>query len=150
LWKYDGTDWTWVSGSNIVDQLGIYGTKGVADSSNTPGAKVSAASWIDSSGKLWLFGGYGSDSAWNQGWLNDLWKYDPTTLDWTWVSGSNIVYQAGIYGTKGIADSSNIPGARATAISWLDSSGRLWLFGGYGYDSAGNTGGLNDLWRYTR
>jgi N-acetylneuraminic acid mutarotase len=152
LWKYDPTtfSWTWVSGGNIISQLGIYGTKGIADSSNTPGAKTDATSWIDSSGKLWLFGGYGYDSAGNYDGLNDLWKYDPTTLNWTWVSGSNIVDQLGIYGTKGIADLSNIPGARASAKSWIDSSSRLWLFGGYGYDSAGNYGGLNDLWRFSR
>ena len=69
---------------------------------------------------------------------------------WTWVSGSNTYLQKGIYGTKGTAASSNIPGARNSAVSWLDSSGKLWLFGGDGYDSAGNQGLLNDLWQYIR
>ena len=93
-------EWTWVSGSNTVNQAGVYGTKGVAASSNVPGAREAAVSWIDSSGKLWLFGGYGYDSAGNSGDLNDLWKYDGT--NWTWVSGSNTVNQAGVYGTKGV------------------------------------------------
>jgi hypothetical protein len=31
---------------------------------------------------------------------------------------------------------------------WTDSSGNPWLFGGYGYDSHGNLGYLNDLWKY--
>ena len=43
------------------------------------------------------------DSAGNAGYLNDLWKYDRTNNEWTWVSGSNTVNQAGIYGTKGTA-----------------------------------------------
>jgi len=140
--------WTWVSGSNTVHQTGTYGTKGVADPSNVPGARSGAASWIDSQGKLWLFGGVGYASLGNNWLLNDLWKFDPTTLEWTWVSGNDIGKQAGTYGTKGTADPSNVPGARYSAVSWLDSSGKLWLFGGWGYDSGNIDGELNDLWEY--
>jgi hypothetical protein len=43
---------------------------------------------------------------------------------------------------------SNIPGARRFAVSWKDNSGNSWLFGGSGYDSAGNFGTLNDLWKF--
>ena len=78
-------------------------------------------SWLDSSGKLWLFGGFGYDSGWQRCGLNDLWKYDPATREWTWVSGSSSGNQPGIYGTKGAADPSNVPGARICAVSWLDS-----------------------------
>jgi N-acetylneuraminic acid mutarotase len=150
LWKFDPAtlEWTWVSGSNIRDQAGTYGTKGTADLSNIPGGRDYAVSWIDTQGKPWLFGGFGRDSAGNYGELNDLWKFDPTTLEWAWVSGSNTRDQAGIYGTKGTAASLNAPGARAAAVSWIDSQGKLWLFGGFGLDSAGNRGMLNDLWRY--
>jgi N-acetylneuraminic acid mutarotase len=154
LWKYDPTtlEWTWVSGANTVDQAGIYGTKGTADPSNVPGGRYGAASWLDSSGKLWLFGGGGigsvdEDRPYD---LNDLWKYDPITLEWTWVSGANTVDQAGIYGTKGTADPSNVPGARRGAASWIDSQGKLWLFGGVARDSGGNRGYINDLWKYIR
>ena len=150
LWKYDPAtlEWTWVSGNNAGDQAGTYGTQGTADPSNVPGARAGAVSWLDSSGILWLFGGYGYDSAGNKGWLNDLWKYDPTTVEWTWVSGSNAMDQAGTYGTKGTADPANIPGGRYEAVSWFDPSGILWLFGGDGLDSAGTRGDLNDLWKY--
>ncbi len=150
LWKYDPTtlEWTWVSGSDTGDQIGTYGTKGTADSLNVPGGRLGAVSWIDPQGKLWLFGGYGFDSAGNKGWLNDLWEYDPTTLLWTWVSGSSSHGQAGAYGTQGTADSSNVPGGRYTAVSWLDPQGKLWLFGGEGLDSASSRGDLNDLWKY--
>ena len=153
LWRYDPTtlEWTWISGSDSGDQLGIYGTKGIADSLNVPGARSGAVSWIDSSGELWLFGGSGRDSASPfASPLNDLWRYDPTTLEWTWISGNDSGDQLGIYGTKGIADSLNVPGARSGAVSWIDSSGKLWLFGGYGPDPAGSgaRGEFNDLWRY--
>jgi N-acetylneuraminic acid mutarotase len=152
LWKYDPVtlEWTWVSGSNAANQAGTYGTQGSAAPSNIPGAREFALSWIDSSGKVWLFGGLGYTTAGSQGLLNDLWKYDPATLEWTWVSGSNNRYQAGIYGTQGTGAPSNVPGAREMAVSWIDSSGKLWLFGGHGYDSASNGGALNDLWQYTR
>jgi N-acetylneuraminic acid mutarotase len=150
LWKYDPItlEWTWVAGSNAGDQIGSYGTQGTADPANIPGGRSGAVSWIDADGMLWLFGGYGYDSAGAKGWLNDLWQYDPATLEWTWVAGSNTKNQSGTYGTKGTADPANIPGGRYTAVRWLDSTGKLWLFGGVGYDSAGNKGWLNDLWKY--
>lgn len=61
---------------------------------------------------------------------------------WTWVSGSNALNQPGVYGTQGVASTTNIPGARYGSISWVDSSDNLWLFGGNN-----NTGYLNDLWK---
>jgi hypothetical protein len=56
----------------------VYGTLGVQNSANGPGGRYGASSWIDSKGNLWLFGGYGADSAGND-WdaLNDLWQYQP-------------------------------------------------------------------------
>lgn len=146
LWKFDGTNWTWVSGSSLGGQAGVYGTKGTADSGNVPGGRDSAVSWIDSSGNLWLFGGNGLDSAGTADLLNDLWKFDGT--NWTWVSGSNLTDQAGAYGTKGAAGSSNMPGARFAAVTWRDSTGNFWLFGGAGIDSTGKQRGLNDFWKF--
>jgi N-acetylneuraminic acid mutarotase len=146
LWKFDGANWTWVSGSNLTQQAGVYGTRGIASPANVPGGRAASVSWIDASGNLWLFGGFGSDSAGAQGELNDLWKFDGT--NWTWVSGSNVISQSGVYGTKGTPASSNIPGARFTAVSWIDKSGNLWLFGGNGTDSTGAQVNLNDLWKF--
>ena len=146
LWKYDGSNWTWVSGSNVVNQKGIYGVQGSAAGSNIPGARYGGVSWLDSNGNRWLFGGYGYDSAGTLGYLNDLWKYDGS--NWIWVGGSNSLNQKGFYGTQGTVAVGNIPGARTGAISWVDASGNSWLFGGEGYDSAGTAGVLNDLWKF--
>jgi N-acetylneuraminic acid mutarotase len=146
LWKFDGTNWTWVSGSNVITQPGVYGTKGTSSPSNVPGTRYQAVSWIDKSGDLWLSGGIGRDSTGAQGNLNDLWKFDGT--NWTWVSGSNVISQAGVYGTNGTPSSSNVPGARNSAVSWADNSGSLWLFGGFGNDSSGTLSLLNDLWKF--
>ena len=57
---------------------GAYGTEGVPAATNVPGGRYYAASWTDSSGNFWLFGGEGHDStAAQQGALNDLWQYPP-------------------------------------------------------------------------
>jgi hypothetical protein len=142
LWEFSPTTkmWTWMSGSNAGGATGVYGTLGVASASNVPGGRAGAVSWTDSSGSLWLFGGGGQ--------FNDLWKFSPTTKEWTWVSGSNTGNVSGIYGTQGVAAASNVPGGREGSVSWIDSNGNLWLFGGIGYDSTGTVGYLNDLWRY--
>ena len=139
---------TWISGPNTSEQLGIYGTLGIASTSNIPGARENSISWIDSSNHLWLFGGNGYSTTITQGRLNDLWKYNISTNEWTWVSGSNNLNVYGTYGTLGVANSSNIPGGRQNSITWKDSNGNLWLFGGSGFAASGALGYLNDLWKY--
>ena len=155
LWEFSGDQWTWVAGSNRVNQPGVYGTQGTATSGNTPGARDSAMSWTDASGTLWLLGGFGDDSTGkacynilNAGCeLNDLWKF--SSGQWTWVSGSNTVNQRGTYGIQGTASSSTYPGSRQNASIAVDKSGNVWLSGGYGLDSTGLLGFLNDLWEYS-
>jgi N-acetylneuraminic acid mutarotase len=146
LWKYTNGEWTWVSGSNLMNQNGVYGTQGIPAPGNIPGARNWAVSWTDLSGNFWVFGGVGYDSAGLSGFLNDLWKY--SNGQWTWMSGSTQVNQAGVYGTQGMPAAANIPGARQLAVSWTDPSGNFWLFGGNGIDSASGIGLLNDLWKY--
>jgi hypothetical protein len=142
-------DWAWLSGSSTVHAKGVYGTRGVAAPSNVPGARNGSFSWTDNVGNLWLFGGDGYDSVGTQALLNDLWRYSPGTGQWTWVSGSNVAGRKGVYGTLGVAVSGNVPGARTSSVSWTDSAGNLWLFGGQGIDSTGASGYLNDVWRFS-
>jgi hypothetical protein len=151
LWRYSPStkEWTWISGGDVVNGSGVYGTPATAAAGNVPGARYSASSWIDSSGNLWLFGGVGYDAAGVVGNLNDLWRFSPTTKEWTWISGGNADNAAGVYGTRGTAAAGNVPGARYSASSWIDSSGNLWLFGGVGDDLSGAVGNLNDLWRFS-
>ena len=143
LWKFDGANWTWVSGSNATSASGVYGKKGTAAAENRPGARTGSVSWIDPSDNLlWLFGGKGFDSS-ALGNLNDLWKFDGA--NWTWISGSATINASSVY--KAIGNSLNQPGSRHQALSWIDATGILWLFGGEGsIDENSNTGFLNDLW----
>ena len=150
LWEYSPSakTWTWVSGSDTTNATGVYGTQSTASVSNVPGARDSAVSWMDKSGNFWLFGGggYGSNATWGE--LNDLWEFNPTSKTWTWMSGSNTVNESGVYGVLGNAAASNTPGGRGNTVSWTDSSGNLWLFGGLGYGSNRSQGCLNDLWEF--
>jgi N-acetylneuraminic acid mutarotase len=152
LWRFDSAtlEWTWVHGGNSGEQPGVYGTKGLAALTNTPGSRTLSVSWRDPQGKLWLFGGSGFNAAGQWSDLNDLWRFDPETLEWAWISGSEIGDQIGLYGEKGTPAPANVPGPHTSAVSWCCPHGRLWLFGGHGLDAAGDYGNLNDLWRYTR
>ena len=76
-----------------------------------------AMAWTDGAGALWLFGGLGIDSTGNGGNLNDLWKFDPTSDLWTWVSGSNMAGASGVYGSRGIPAPTNVPSARNSAAT---------------------------------
>ena len=150
LWRYDlaNNQWTWMGGSYTARQVGVYGTMGVPTAANVPGARASSISWTDGAGNLWLFGGYGwGRTTGDYGDLNDLWRYDPATNQWAWMGGANTRNQRGVYGTKGVSDAANVPGAREISLSWTDGAGNVWLFGGYGYGST-TSSYLNDLWRY--
>jgi N-acetylneuraminic acid mutarotase len=146
LWRFDGQQWTWIGGSDLVDQAGIYGGNGAASASNWPGARGDASTWVDAEGNFWLFGGFGFDSTGTRGYLNDLWEY--SAGQWTWVSGSQFINQSGSYGTMGTPSPSNIPGGRYSGAAWLGSDGSFWLYGGAGFDSSGQNGYLSDLWKY--
>jgi N-acetylneuraminic acid mutarotase len=150
LWKFtlSTSQWTWMAGSNLAAQPGTYGTLGQPGVKNVPGGRQSVAAWIDSSGSLWFFGGYGYDSTGDEDELNDLWSFNASTFEWTWVGGSNVAAQPGTYGTLGVPSKNNIPGGRQNAAAWIDSANNFWLFGGNGYDSQDNEGGLNDLWEF--
>jgi N-acetylneuraminic acid mutarotase len=145
LWKVDPATnmWTWMSGSDSFDAIGVYGTEGTPAANNVPVGRERAMNWSDKSGNLWLYGGvmYGGSA------LGDLWEHSPSTNMWTWVSGSSTPDMAGVYGTQGTPGVSNFPGSRSDAVGWTDNAANLWLFGGAQQDAEG-IGLLNDLWRY--
>src|SRR4029077_18891715 len=148
--------WTLVGGSTVGNASGTYGTQGAPG--GVPGGRWAAATTTDGSGNFWLFGGQGLDSAGTTGLLNDLWEYNATANQWTWIgpSTSKVVNQNGSYGTQGTGSGTTAPGSRQAAVLWADTSGNIWLFGGFGLDSAGtgNAGPppagaiLNDLWEF--
>ena len=164
LWRFDPStrQWTWMGGDTTPNGIGKYGRQGRAAAENQPGARFGAISWVDKLGKFWLFGGQGLDAngfPHGYGYMNDLWQFDPVSGQWAWMAGQTTtstpeyggtltVPVAGVYGTQGVSSSKNLTGARLKAASWSDASGRLWMFGGVGYDSQGREHALNDLWRF--
>jgi hypothetical protein len=138
--------WIWQGGSQSTAKAGIYGQQGVPSPLNNPGARGGGMSWIDPAGNFWLFGGTAYIGLAS---LNDLWKYSGG--QWTWVSGSNDPAQShpGVYGTMGVPDPANVPGSRQYSVTWTDSSGNLWLYGG---GDGLNSSALilyGDLWRFS-
>ena len=164
MWMYNpaSNEWAWKGGSNnsggtgALGPPGVYGTLGTPAAGNIPGDRWNASSATDGSGNFWLFGGDGFDSVGRAGLLNDLFEFNPSTGQWTWISGNNVVGQVsngytygqpGVYGTLGVPAAANVPGGRHGQTSWTDGNGNFWLFGGYG--AVPNYFGLlNDLWKF--
>lgn len=156
--------WTWMGGSSTVSGEfgvwpGVYGTKGAPAPTNIPPTRVDEVTWTSMDGRFWLFGGLTFTTTLN--YFNDLWEFDPATNEWTWVAGDNTVGsncpvivtiancgQPGVYGTLGTPAATNSPGSRQNAQSWTDATGHLWLYGGLGFDAAGNFVSLDDLWEF--
>jgi len=141
LWKYDVSSnlWTWMSGDTLGNSSGSFGTQGIPSPSNKPTALCEdACTWIDKNNNLWMYGGYYSALEYS-----DVWKYDITANEWTWMKGSSVSGTVPTYGTLGVAAVSNTPGGRWEYSHWTNDSVQFWTFGGL------NPGGLtNDMWMY--
>ena len=148
LWKYTPSlnTWTWVSGTDQLNERGRYGSRGDPSRSNYPGGRFLSTGWKDNSGNIWLLGGFGyadNDDEDEIGALNDLWRYSPANDEWTWFKGDKTNRARARYGRKGDFDNDNTPGGRQGSTSWKDKDGRFWLYGGENSNDL-----LCDLWVY--
>lgn len=151
LWEFSpaSKEWTWVSGSMTGGNQNCC-TPGIATATNMPGAREGATGWIDASGNLWLFSGLYQAPDGSGYELSDLWEFNPSSKEWTWVS-MGVPGGYGVYGTKGVAAASNVPGGRQNMLSWTDAEGNFWLFGGEQIDTSTGLGinsEWNDLWKF--
>ncbi len=150
LSEFNPNTQTWTNISGGFNTSGVYGTEGTPAAGNHPGARWGASARINNSNTMvYVFGGQGYDSAGTLGLLNDLWTYNLSTGQWTWIAGSKLANQSGTYGTKGTGSGSTTPGGRQESTAWVDSTGNFWIFGGYDLDAHGNPDALNDLWEFT-
>lgn len=140
--------WTWMGGDSTISHYGVYGNLGIPSSANKPGSREAPMSWTDNTGNLWLFGGHGYTAHTYYYDMNDLWKYNTSTNQWTWVKGDSTgdVYGVG-GGTPGVPNINFKPGTRSEGMTWKDNSGNLWLYGGEG-SAQFSSGILGDLWKY--
>lgn len=147
LWKYDVqiNEWTWMSGDTLANDLGNFGVMGVPSVNNYPSARAETnATWVDSSdNSLWFYAGQIPSNAAS----NDLWRYQVSTNEWTWMKGDTIANTLPVYGSKGISNPANSPGSRDVYSKWTDSNGNFWMFGGWDYIYSIY---YNDVWRYEK
>lgn len=150
LWKYDMTTgtWAWLKGVNFTYGAANHGAVNVSSAANTPGSRSASMYWTDISNNLWLSSGSGVWSGFGSCSWGDMWMYNTSTNNWTWVKGSNVPYPSANYGSIGVAAASNDPGTREGAAFWKDNSGDFWMFGGTSFASS-NVGEGSDLWRFS-
>ena len=146
-----------MSGSNREGSTVVYGMLGIPSAANVPGSRMYPAAWIDHSNHLWLFGGSYLDAGQNWHGFDDLWMFDPSTNQWSWMGGSSSDPGSqygwpGVYGVLGTPGLETIPGSRDAVANWSDTAGNFWLFGGLGVAQFGpydlTNSKLNDLWEY--
>ncbi len=143
LWEYDLVTkvWTMLHGSDTLNLGPTYGTKNVGHADNTPGGISHPVFWAHNN-KLFLYPGRSFDSL-----PNSVWEYDLQANNWKYIKG-NAYADVPVHGQKGIATPNNHPGARYD-VGYCYYNGRLYLFGGYGYERVGVTlDALNDLWEF--
>ena len=137
LWKYDilTGNWTWMSGSSLIDQNGNYNLLGSESVLNMPGARANSGGWVDNLGNLWLFGGYGT--SYHK--FNDIWKYNPSTNLWTWVKGTSTSNENIV--TTNTENINNMPLSisEKKGSYWKDNTDNFWY-----YDGSIN----NRMWMY--
>lgn len=123
LWQYNPVinQWALADGTLTPFEPAVFGVQGVPSPSSIPSnARHGHPAWKDTNGNLWLYGINFSD---------DLWKFDIATNMWTWVKGSGGATATTIYGTQGVPDLANTPGALDEIdCNWTDTAGNLWLF----------------------
>ncbi len=136
--------WTWLGGR--TETVSFYPDR-VGKSGGWPGGRESFA-WTSLGDTLYLFGSGIVNSISNVcqvfnyiitersgTLLNDLWAFNVSTGNWTWIAGSSTPSQPGIY-TGATAG----PGGRWGSTMWATATGYIYLFGGYGYGISAASG----------
>ncbi len=144
--RAQGGTWVWMAGPNTYNEPPVYGIPGVPSTTNNPPATYESANWVDLQGNFWVYGGFSpSNNVFGiEAPYCALWKFDPVALTWTWVKGPDTTNQYPVYGTQGVPAPNNTPGSRSYGtITWTDSQGALWLYGGINGEGVGE-----DLWKY--
>jgi len=126
--------WKKISTNTTTD----YGTKGVESPTNFPGKRTGSLTWVDNNGELWLYG----NNYWPK--QTDLWKYNPQTGNWTWISGTQ--NDSSFLPQQNTPNSNALPITYTNSYTWVDAQNNLWFFGG-GKDSS-TLSSSNQVWKY--
>ncbi len=143
MWKYNPStsEFTWLSGDTSKTSTGNYGLQCIPSVNNYPPPRGENRYAItDYCGNFWLFGGsiYRNNAIES---FNDLWKYNPITNEWTWVSGDKGTNGSSSFGQLGVSDPSNTPPVKGGGIAGLNK-GLITGLGKAGFSD------YNDMWIY--
>ena len=123
--------WTWSQQLESGKREGGVRHQDTAAAGRVPGARSGAVSWTDGASNFWLFGGSGYGirplAIARSTACGATVQHELVDLDGRLESGNS----TGVYGTQGTAAAGSVPGARSSAVSWIDSAGNLWMFSGY-------------------
>ena len=140
--------WIWQGGSKTGDQ---------ATTGSFPGGRWGASTYTDGSGNMWMFGGQGYDSSGQRRPAERPVEVQHRRQDVDRGFGRQRCSptRTACTARKEQPLPATYLAAARPAVLWADSSGAIWLFGGFGLDSKGTSGGtgqigsvLNDLWKY--
>src|ERR1043165_1992636 len=107
--------WVWMKGDSVPDSHGVYGPVGVAGANFVPPARACCASWADTAGNFWIFGGQAASN--NQTvHLTDLWKFDPSSGMWAYMGDIPSYFPDIYYG-----------GTVSPMQSWITRENELWF-----------------------
>jgi Galactose oxidase, central domain/Kelch motif len=146
LWKFDITTnkFAYLKGTPFDRQYGSYGTINVPNSSNQPGTRENSF-FTALNGNIYLYGGLGLTTSGTNGYLNDMWRFNPSDLMWTWISGSATINPPASYSPLGTYGTSYTPGARAAGGLAPNSAGTELIFflGSRAFNSY-----VGDVWNF--
>ena len=116
----------------------------------SPPCRISAASWVDSSYNLWLFGGHRHIPRFinrTSVYVCDIWVLETPNNTWIqWFQKKYSKVQKYLFQT--VPSHLNLPEPRAHAMSWF-FNGTMYLFGGESQnDDNISVKYLNDFWRW--
>ncbi len=152
VWKYTSASNTWTR-EYFVNDLTV--TPVFDGPTPAYGTRLQASCTMDSTGKIWIFGGYGPVEGGNlndfsPSW-NDLWTFDTKNLQSPWqVQFGNSTS----YNTPGYLSApfefhpDNAPASRYGAGHLVDrGDGTIMLYGGYGFYGT-SQGSKEDFWLF--
>jgi hypothetical protein len=130
MFNLTSRQWVWISGSNSIEPPTSWPSTSSPITGAIPPPRHMQMAWSDrrsGATRFFVFGGWNAVTTWT---LADMWQFDTTTRQWTWLGGTRSVSVKITAMNK--PDVGNHPGVRATSAVTADANGGAWLFGGYG------------------
>ncbi len=135
MWKYDINlnQWAWMSGSDTGRSMGVYGPVGVPSPNYYPSSRECNFHWQDSMGQFWLVGGQSRNfNSNNNYYYNDVWKFNPMSLEWTLIKGNPQNDTVNVASVNCVPDTDNEESGRyENRAVWKVCDDLILNYGGY-------------------